>query len=138
MDTQDAAISIVANLKDADPGTKRIALVGARFWTSEEIVALCERLSGQTAKKIYIPGFLLSILSRFLRSFEFTWNIADRLQFSELNTNSKNPINGLTEVSWEFERLSLENYLQEYFGKIMKKLKETNYQQTQNNEISFL
>ena len=138
LDTQDAAISIVQNLKDLEPETKTRALVGKKFWTSEEVVALCERLSGKTAKVLYIPGILLSILSRFLRLFEFTWNISDRLQFSELKNESFKIGQTIPEANWTKERLGLENYLQEYFGKIMKKLKETNYQQSQNNEISFL
>ena len=138
LDTQDAAISVINNLKDLEPGTKTLSLIGKKFWTSEEIVALCERLSGKTAKVLYIPGILLSVLSRFLRLFEFTWNISDRLQFSELTTKSLNAESKAPEVTWTTERLGLENYLQEYFGKIMKKLKETNYQQSQNNEISFL
>ena len=87
LDTQDAAVSVVENLKDLEPGTKTLALIGKKFWTSEEIVALSERLSGKTAKDFYIPSILLSVLSRFLRLFEFTWNIADRLQFSEVSTN---------------------------------------------------
>jgi len=138
LDTQDAAISIVNNLKDLSPETKTLALIGKKFWTSEEIVALCERLSGKTAKIVYIPGLILSGLSRLLRSFEFTWNISDRLQFSELNTDFSKGTQNIPEIIWTTERLGLENYLQEYFGKIMKKLKETNYQQSQNNEISFL
>ena len=37
------------------------------------------------------------------------------------------------------EFLTLEQYLQEYFGQILRKLKEVNYQQTQrSNDISFL
>ena len=138
LDTQDAAISVVNNLTDLEPGTKTSALIGKRFWTSEEIVALCERLSGKTAKVFYIPGILLSALSRFLRLFEFTWNISDRLQFSELNNDGLKAAQSIPEVTWTTERLGLENYLQEYFGKIMKKLKETSYQQSQNNEISFM
>jgi uncharacterized protein YbjT (DUF2867 family) len=138
LDTQDAATSVINNLKDIEPGTKTLALIGKRFWTSEEIVALCERLSGKTAKVLYIPGILLSVLSRFLRLFEFTWNISDRLQFSELTSDSVKVAQSIPEAVWTTERLGLENYLQEYFGKIMKKLKETNYQQSKNNEISFL
>ena len=138
LDTQDAAISVVNNLTDLEPGTKTSALIGKKFWTSEEIVALCERLSGKTAKVFYIPGILLIGLSRVLRLFEFTWNISDRLQFSELNNDGLKAAKSIPEVSWTTERLGLENYLQEYFGKIMKKLKETSYQQSQNNEISFM
>jgi uncharacterized protein YbjT (DUF2867 family) len=138
LDTQDAASSVVTNLKDLEPGTKNVALIGKKFWTSEEIVALCERLSGKTAKVFYIPGIILSALSRFLRFFEFTWNISDRLQFSEITNKNFKTLQSIPEVEWTIERLGLENYLQEYFGKIMKKLKETNYQQSQNNEISFL
>lgn len=138
LDTQDAAFFIVQSLTDLEPQTKKVSLIGSKFWTSEEIVALCERLSGKTAKVIYMPPFLLTILSRFLRLFEFTWNISDRLQFSEFTTGeiSKLIIN-LPDKNFE-SRLKLENYLQEYFAKILKKLKETNYQQSNNQDISFL
>ena len=66
-------------------------------------------------------------------------NIADRLQFGEISNNSRSSLKPSNEVSWPEGRLGLESYLQEYFGKILKKLRETNYQQSQkSNEISFL
>ena len=87
----------------------------------------------------YIPIFAFSVLRRFFRFFEFTWNIADRLQFGEISNDKNLAIKPNNEISWSTERLGLENYLQEYFGKILKKLRETNYQQSQkSNEISFL
>jgi uncharacterized protein YbjT (DUF2867 family) len=138
VDTTDAAYVIVKYLSDTTPGTKIFSLVGKKFWTSEEIVALCERLSGKKAKILYIPNLILILLKKVFRFFEFTWNIADRLQFSEIRLNFELGRSCL-EVDWPNERLSLENYLQEYFGKILKKLNEANFQQSkQNNEISFL
>ena len=76
----------------------------------------------------------------FFRFFEFTWNIADRLQFSEvLNSQSTLSTKNKGEIFQSFEFLTLEQYLQEYFGQILRKLKEVNYQQTQrNSDISFL
>ena len=54
--------------------------------------------------------------------------------------SSKNTsANSQTEIFKIKEILSLEQYLQEYFGQILRKLKEANYQQTQrSSDISFL
>jgi uncharacterized protein YbjT (DUF2867 family) len=138
LDTQDAARMVIQSLNVADCDKRSVSLIGEKFWTSKEIIELCERLSGKTAKISYIPAFAFGFLRRFLRFFEFTWNISDRLQFGELVSNtaaSKKPIN---EILWTDERLSLERYLQEYFSKILKKLRETDYQQNQKgNDISF-
>ena len=86
-----------------------------------------------------MPFILLGFLRRFFRFFEFTWNIADRLQFAELRNDKVNSVSAKNEIPWQETNLNLEQYLQEYFGKILKKLKETNYQQSQKaNDISFL
>ena len=78
-------------------------------------------------------------MRNFFRLFEFTWNIADRLQFGEIPNDSSSGTKPSNEISWPVNRLGLETYLQEYFGKILKKLRETNYQQSQkSDEISFL
>lgn len=138
LDTQDAAVAVINDLRNLDSGAKFSKLIGKKFWNSEEIVELCERLSGKKAKINYVPSFILYSLSRFLRLFEFTWNISDRLQFSELVSLPNTQVSSIREVEWNIERQSLESYLQEYFGRILKKLKETNYQVSKNNEISFL
>jgi uncharacterized protein YbjT (DUF2867 family) len=139
LDTQDAAKAVIQSLGSSDYNCKKVSLIGEKFWTSKEIIELCERLSGKTANISYIPFLAFGILQRFFRFFEFTWNIADRLQFGEIPNDSSLKIKPTNEISWSIQRLSLEGYLQEYFGKILKKLRETNYQQSQkSNEISFL
>jgi uncharacterized protein YbjT (DUF2867 family) len=139
IDTQDAAKVVVEALKTNIGDKQIISLLGEKAWSPKEIISLCERLSGKTAKISYIPIFAFSFLKRFFRFFELTWNIADRLEFGEITTEAL-PKNGSSnEKVWSSERLSLENYLQEYFAKILKKLRETNYQQSQKStEISFL
>lgn len=138
LDTQDAAKAIMQALNLSKYDRQSVALIGEKFWTPQEVIELCERLSGKSAKISYIPFLAFGVLRRFFRFFEFTWNIADRLQFGEISKEGSlsKPTN---ELSWSFERLTLERYLQEYFGKILKKLRETNYEQLQkDNEISFL
>jgi uncharacterized protein YbjT (DUF2867 family) len=130
LDTQDAARIVVSSLKIHDK-SKICPLVGNKGWTPEEIVQICERLSGNKTNCAYLPLFLLIILRRILRSIEFTWNIADRLQFAEIK-----PPKAII-LAADPGLLTLEQYFQEYFSKILKKLKETSYQQ-QNNDISFL
>jgi hypothetical protein len=56
-----------------------------------------------------------------------------------LNSQSTLSTKNKGEIFQSFEFLTLEQYLQEYFGQILRKLKEVNYQQTQrNSDISFL
>ena len=139
LDTQDAARAVVKTFKNSTCDNQTVSLIGEKFWTPKEIIELCERLSGKTAKISYIPVLAFSFLRRLFRCFEFTWNIADRLQFGEIVNDPRSANKITNEISWPVERLSLESYLQEYFGKILKKLRETNYQQSQkSNEISFL
>lgn len=140
LDTQDAAKAVIGTLVTSKSDYKSFELVGPKTWESKDIIELCERLSGEKAQVSYIPFIAISFLRRFFRFFEFTWNIADRLQFSEL-VNTKSNLSAKNKISTiqPFEFLTLEQYLQEYFGQILRKLKEVNYQQTQrSNDISFL
>ena len=137
LDTQDAARAVVQTLDSSLYDNKKVSLIGEKFWTPKEVIQLCERLSGKTANISYIPIIAFGLLRRFFRLFEFTWNIADRLQFGEISNDSSLSLKPSNEISWSINRLPLENYLQEYFGKILKKLRETNYQK-KSDEISFL
>lgn len=139
IDSQDAAKIVISSLKNkSSEKYSTYPLVGPKLWSPEQIIQLCERLSGEKAKISYLPLNILTLLRNILRSFEFTWNISDRLHFSEILNNSSNPKVAIKTVS-DTNLQTLERYLQEYFSKILKKLKETNYQQSQkNNDISFL
>tara|TARA_B100000497_G_C7658164_1_gene396272 strand:+ start:243 stop:1190 length:948 start_codon:yes stop_codon:yes gene_type:complete len=138
LDTQDAARAVVNSLNNEVNNNKTVALLGKKFWDATEIIELCERLSGKTAKISYIPLPLFSFLHQFFRFFESTWNIADRLEFGLINSGKQVRTPPNNEIVWSTEPASLEGYLQEYFGKILRKLKETNYKQSQGpNEISF-
>ncbi len=138
LDTQDASKAVISTLKTTEYDSTKVSLIGEKFWTPKEIIQLCERLSGKTANISYIPVIAFGLLRRFFRFFEFTWNISDRLQFGELINEASLSVTPLNELDWSISRLSLEGYLQEYFGKILKKMRETNYQQSQkSDEISF-
>jgi uncharacterized protein YbjT (DUF2867 family) len=127
IDTQDAAKLVISTLKEKQEKNEQYYLVGSKAWSPEEIIDFCEKLSGEKAKISYIPTILLGAIKNIFRSLEFTWNIADRLEFSEIfreTENKKNPNYKSLETD---ELLSLEQYLKEYFVKIFKKLKEINY-----------
>jgi uncharacterized protein YbjT (DUF2867 family) len=137
IDTFDAAKIIISTL-NSPKANITYSLVGSKSWSPEEIVKLCERLSGKESNTDYVPTFLLTVLRNVFRSLEFTWNIADRLQFSDF-LKSPASIRNQNETNQPENLLQLEQYLQDYFSRILKKLKETNYQQSQqNSDISFL
>jgi len=127
LSTEDASQIIIKNLVNTRIEKKGVDLVGQKAWGSENIIQLCERLSGKRAKKAYIPIFILFSLQKVLRVFEWTWNISDRLEFSKIAVlKSSYDLNNLDCLS-TFEYGSLEKYLQDFFGKIFRKLKEINY-----------
>jgi uncharacterized protein YbjT (DUF2867 family) len=127
IDTQDAAKLVISTLKEKQGKNEQYYLVGSKAWAPEEIIDFCEKLSGEKAKISYIPTILLGGIKNIFRSLEFTWNIADRLEFSEIFQEMENTKNPQYKTLKTDELLNLEQYLKEYFVKIFKKLKEINY-----------
>nr|YP_009397218.1 hypothetical protein [Thuretia quercifolia]ARW66404.1 hypothetical protein [Thuretia quercifolia] len=132
INSQDAAKVAIRSLSITESKNKVFPLVGKDSWTSLEIISLCEKLSGKRANTAKIPINTLRLLRLTTKVFQWSWNISERLAFIEVlsrgdnfNTSMKDSLKILQMEQKEIE--PLEKYLQEYFQKIMNKLKEFNF-----------
>lgn len=129
LDSQDVAKMTLAVLRSDKVEKKTITLAGPRAWTSQEVIALCERLAGQDAKVTTVPVGVLKFTRQLTRFFQWTTDVADRLAFSEVLTGSNVFSAPMTETYKLLgldvsETVTLEIYLQEYYSQILKKLKD--------------
>ena len=129
IDTQDVAKFVLRSLTLEKTENQCFPLVGLKSWNSEEIILLCERLSGQSAKIIKIPVALLKLLRQITGFFEWGMNISERLAFAEVLSSGDNFTAEMKEVYQTFEfdpldTITLERYMQDYFGRILRRLKE--------------
>ena len=133
MDTQDVAKFAVRALEVPETVNKSFPVVGTRAWGAYEIIRLCERLSGKEAKIARLPLNLLRAVRQILRFFQWGWNVSDRLAFTEVLANGK-PLDAPMDEVYEVmglnpkETTTLEAYLKDYFSRIMKKLKEIEFE----------
>ncbi len=133
MDTQDIAKFAIRALSVKETENQAFPVVGTRAWSAQEIINLCERLSNKEARVTRMPVNLLRAIRGTLRFFQWSWNVADRLAFTEVLASGK-PLNASMDEAYKIfdidpkETTTLESYLQEYFGRIMKKLKELDYE----------
>lgn len=129
MDSQDVARMTMAALRSEKTEQKTITLAGPRAWTSQEVIALCERLAGQDAKVTTVPVSVLKFTRQITRFFQWTTDVADRLAFSEVLSGNKVFSAPMTDTYSLLgmdpkETTTLELYLQEYYSQILKKLKD--------------
>ncbi|MBD2514627.1 SDR family oxidoreductase [Nostoc sp. FACHB-973] len=139
MDTQDIAKFAIRALSVPETENQAFPVVGTRAWSAEEIINLCERLSGKEARVTRMPINLLRAVRGLMRFFQWGWNIADRLAFTEVLASGKQLNASMDEVYTVFgldreQTTTLESYLQEYFSRIMKKLKELDYEKNKNKK----
>lgn len=134
MNTQDIAKFAVRALAVEATQKQIFPVVGSRTWDGEEIIQLCERLSGRTAKVTRVPLGVLRAVRQGAQFFQWSWNVADRLAFAEVLAAGNSMTASMDNVYETFgldatETTTLESYLQEYFDRIMKKLKQIEYEQ---------
>lgn len=139
MDTIDIAKFAVRALKVDETIKQSYPVVGSRAWGSQEIIKLCERCSDKTAKVTTVPLGLVQTLGKILRFFQWSWNIADRLEFTEVMATGRE-LNASMDNTYQTlgldagEMSTLEDYMQEYFSRILKKLKEVEMAQEQQKK----
>lgn len=94
-----------------------------------QVIELCEKLSDCPAKVNNVPMGVLKNTRNILKSFQWARDAADRLAFAEVLSTNEDFSADMAEV---FDVLdiepssitSLDKYLEEYYSKILKKLKE--------------
>ena len=139
MDTQDVAKFAVKAISVPETSNRSFPIVGNRAWSGQEIISFCERQSGKEAKITNVPISVIRVMRQILRCFEWSWNAADRLAFTEVLATGKPLTADMDEVYQTFgidpqEIGTLEAYLQEYFSRIMRKLKELDYEKNKQRE----
>ena len=133
MDTQDIAKFAVRALEVPETVGQSYPVVGSKAWKAEEIIEVCERLSGKEGKIWRLPMGLLRFMRGISRCFQWTYNISDRLAFAEVLASGQALDGPMEEVYQVFgldpsQTTTLESYLQEYFSRILKKLKEIDFE----------
>lgn len=143
LDSRDIAkicTKIIIQNKDKD--STIISLHGIKKWNSNNIIDLCEKISGQSAKRSIIPLIILNLLKQLMRFLKWTWKIYDYLSFialvqndnkQKINKNNENVlVNNLHLKLTSFRIIPLENYLEDYFDNILKKLQDINIPEMSN------
>ncbi|KAL1818820.1 hypothetical protein ACET3Z_013689 [Daucus carota] len=138
MDTQDIARLTLIALRNEKVNGKLLTFAGPRAWTTQEVIALCERLGGQDANVTTVPVSVLKLTRQLTRLFEWTSDVADRLAFSEVLSSDTVFSVPMTETYSLLgvdskDIASLEKYLQDYFTNILKKLKNIKAQSKQSD-----
>ena len=139
INTQDVANFFVRALKISESRNKVFSLGGPKGWLSTEIIELCEKYIGQSAEIVKVPVFVLKLAQKTLGFFEWGQNIADRLAFVELFNREIDFSKSTSNIAQMFnidpsEMLGLEEYLQEYFTKMLLCLVDINFEAVQKQK----
>ena len=139
IDTQDIAKFCLRSLQIPDTINKTFSLAGPKGWISSEIIELCELLIGQNAKVNQIPVFILKFISEFFGFFEWGQNISDRLAFAEI-LNIETDFSQSTIDLYKIFKINskdlvqLDDYLLEYFVRLVRRLRNINFEDVQKQK----
>ncbi len=129
MNTQDMAKIIVSSISNPKSYKLSLPLVGPKAWNSEEVISLCEKYSNKTAKIFRVSPFLIKVTQNVVSFFQDALNVSERLAFAEV-TSSGIALDSDMKNTYELldfkkeDITTLENYIQDYYQQILKRLKE--------------
>ena len=89
LDTQDVARMIMAALRSDAAVGRTLPLAGPKAWSTQEVIALCEKLADCDAEVRNVPVWLLKGTRGALRSFQWAADAADRLAFAEVLSSNE-------------------------------------------------
>jgi len=139
MDTQDVArLTMAALRKDEVTVHKTLTFAGPQVFTPQQVIGLCERYAGADAKVTKVSLLLLKAARVLTSLFQWTSDVSDRLAFAEVLASDEVFISPMRET---YEMLgedparttTVEQYLQEYYSNILKKLKEVGAESRQTD-----
>ena len=139
MGTQDIAKFCIRSLQLPQTINKTFFLGGPKGWISSEIISLCEQLAGQSANVNQIPLIFLKLFTQILGFFEWGQNISDRLLFVEIlnveNDFSKSTFDLYKTFKIELTEINqLDDYFLEYFIRLLKRLRDINFEDVQKQK----
>ncbi len=129
MNTQDMARFVTAALSKPETIRRSFPVVGPKAWEPDEVIKLCERFSGKSAKVLRVSPFLIGVAQTLVSFFEPTVNVAERLAFAEV-TGGGTRLDAPMEDTYKAfgldpsETTTMESYVREYYEVIIKKLRE--------------
>jgi len=135
MDSQDCARMVAAAVnKERTVGTT-LTLSGPKIWSSQDVIKLCEKLSGRKADINVVSNALLQLTQNAAGCFQWTVDVAERLRFVEVN--QMGDVGGTKVMTPEaYQTLGmdpnntrkLEEYIGEYYRRVFKKLTKGKYE----------
>jgi uncharacterized protein YbjT (DUF2867 family) len=139
MNTQDIAKFCLRSLQIPQSVNQTFFLSGLKGWLSSEIINLCEQLAGKSAKVQRIPLVILKFVSSFFGFFEWGQNISDRLAFVEILNTENNFSKSTFDLYKMFkidpsEIVQLDDYFLEYFIRLLKRLRDINFEDVQKQK----
>nr|WRW10712.1 hypothetical protein ASMI160 [Ascoseira mirabilis] len=143
IDTQDAAFFCIKSLCIKEATDKVFVTGSSQGWKSEEIIYLCEKLSGQKAKTQIISIYILKVFRQITGFFEWSLKISDRLAFIEVINDTQNFTTSL-EYTYDVldinpqEILELDFYFREYFEMMLNTLENLNVSQIKKIKTSII